>query len=110
MAVDEGNFGLDRIADATVGDVGDIVAEFGPMRKLIRSLLGVRRVIGSAEATDIARRYAAARGWPWLERVRVWEGVFRYLIVTNGPNRGVNVRVEVRVSDGSVAHATFVPR
>ena len=77
------------------------------MRRLIRRLFGIRRAITKSEAIEAAKRYAESQGWPWREPVAVWERVFRFAVTSNATYKGGNVRVEVRVADGSIAWGVF---
>jgi len=68
------------------------------------------------ELIRISRELAAARGWTWLEPVRVRrfrEGFFgprRWEVVSNAGARGCNVRVVFDDESGALVRSSFLPR
>ncbi len=77
------------------------------IRVLIRSLLGIRHVVGKATAVAAAKEECLEHGWPWVEPIHVSEGPIDYRIMTNARMRGGNVYVRVRCRDGRVVRSGF---
>jgi hypothetical protein len=79
------------------------------VKRVLRLLFGVHHVIGRERALAIARDECVRRDWPWIEPVDLQEGPFEYTIRTNALNRGGNVNLRVRCTDGRVSGAAFAP-
>jgi hypothetical protein len=63
----------------------------------------------------VARELASQRGWPWLEPVEIslsssGTAGREWTIHTNCHARGMNIRVVIRESDGSILQAGYLPR
>ena len=61
-----------------------------------------------------ARKLANEREWNWLEPVEVTAsaegGEPVWIVLTNVPMRGQNVRIVIRQSDHAVVNAGYLPR
>lgn len=80
------------------------------MKHLLRTLLGVHAVVDRNQATEIARQHARAKGWPWVEPIRVSEGITRIHIMTNASYRGGNANIWVAIATGKVVSSGYAPR
>jgi hypothetical protein len=81
------------------------------MIKFFRTILFCRPAkVSRQEAEAIARTECLNRGWPWIEPVRVNEGLTHFHVMTNTRCRGGNVNLRVNVSTGEVSQAAFADR
>jgi hypothetical protein len=69
------------------------------------------------EAFEAARLECSRRGWPWTPEVIVnkarrfcFVGPWYWLVVTNYPNKGGNVRITIDDLTGNVMRASFSRR
>jgi hypothetical protein len=67
-------------------------------------------MISQSEATTIARAHCEARGWVWLNPVRVdlIRGV--YYVGTNAGSKGCNATVVIDAASGLIVRSGFAPR
>lgn len=82
----------------------------GPVRRLVRWVIGFRAGVSREEAVERARVHAGSRGWSWQEPMHVEEGITEVFIRTAANMRGGNVCVRVGLADGSIVSAGFAPR
>lgn len=81
------------------------------MIKLLRVILFCRPArVSRQQAEAIARAECLSRGWPWIEPVRVSEGLRHFHVMTNINCRGGNVNVHIDVSTGEVRRSAFAER
>ena len=81
------------------------------MIKLLRRIIFLAEAqITAEDAKEIARAECEARGWPWIEPVRVSEGLTQFYVVTNVESRGGNVNIRVSATSGDVIQAAFARR
>jgi hypothetical protein len=70
--------------------------------------------VTAEEALAKAREVVEQHGWSWREPSRMqsmnWKGEAAFEVLTNFGNRGMNARVVLRVADGEVLHAGYLPR
>jgi hypothetical protein len=69
-----------------------------------------RRPVSKAEAEQIARAYAEAKGWPWEQPVRVYREFRAWRVFTTADMRGGNVTVSVNAFNRKVRRGGFACR
>jgi hypothetical protein len=81
------------------------------MRPLLRRLVQIPPPrISLADAEEIARKEAEARGWDWGEPVLRQETLRGFRFRTFADQRGGNAEIIVRGDTGEVTRAWFGPR
>ena len=80
------------------------------MIQLLRTICGVRTQVSVENAKEIARSRAETEGWEWAEPVQVWNGIWRYRLMSHANRKGGNVLIEVDVRTGEVHRAGLAAR
>jgi len=80
------------------------------MKQFVRTLLRVHAAVDRDRATEIARQHASANGWPWVEPIRVSEGITRIHVMTNASYRGGNANIWIDVATGKVVSSAYASR
>jgi hypothetical protein len=62
------------------------------------------------QALATARAECERHGWPWIEPVSIRRGIRSYRIMTIKGMRGRNASMTVRIKDGTITYANFIPR
>jgi hypothetical protein len=62
------------------------------------------------EILILARKKCETEGWPWIEPVRILNGLFSWTVVTNYGMRGRNVRIVINKKSSEVAKWSYIPR
>jgi len=73
-------------------------------------------MITDIEALVLAKEFSVAKGWRWLEPVRVkkinhcYGALCSYCIITHCTGTGMNIKLEISASDGKVIKSGYNSR